>query len=258
MPAQNRDREEKHQDRADVAGRLILALDVPTRAQAREVIQQTKGLVGYYKIGSQLFMAEGPALVREIVAEGENVFLDLKFHDIPNTVAGAVRETVRLGVRMLTIHALGGEAMMRRAVEAVHGLCDREGLTAPTLLAVTLLTSLSLTDLEKIHLGGSPDEIVSDLAELAYTCGVDGVVASAHECPAIRARVTDPHFVLVVPGIRPADSSPQDQQRIVTPTEAVRLGADYLVVGRPILESSSPRQAAEHILAEIAAAGGVR
>jgi orotidine-5'-phosphate decarboxylase len=241
------------ENRADAAERLILALDVPARARALELIHQTKGLVGYYKVGSQLFTAEGPTLVREIVAQGGAVFLDLKFHDIPNTVAGAVVGAARLGVRMLTIHALGGEAMMRRAVEAVHDLCDGEGLTAPRLIAVTLLTSLDREDLKNIHLSGTPEEIVADLAELAYSCGMNGVVASARECPAIRARVTDPRFVLIVPGIRPADSSPQDQQRIVTPAHALRLGADYLVVGRPIVESSTPRQAAERILAEIAA-----
>ncbi|HXF05868.1 MAG TPA: orotidine-5'-phosphate decarboxylase [Blastocatellia bacterium] len=240
-------------NRADAAARLILALDLPTRARALEFIHETEGLVGSYKIGSQLFTAEGPTLVRDIVARGQSVFLDLKFHDIPNTVAGAAVEAARLGVRMLTIHALGGETMMRRAVEAVHDLCDGEGLTPPRLIAVTLLTSLGREDLKKIHLSGTPEEIVADLAELAYSCGMDGVVASAHECPAIRARVTDPRFVLIVPGIRPADSSPHDQQRIVTPGHALRLGADYLVVGRPILESPTPRQAAERILAEIAA-----
>lgn len=241
------------ENRADVAGCLILALDLPTRARALELIHQTEGLVGSYKIGGQLFTAEGPTFVREIVARGESVFLDLKFHDIPNTVAGAAVEAARLGVRMLTIHALGGETMMRRTVEAVHDLCDGEGLTPPRLIAVTLLTSLDREDLKKIHLSGTPEEIVADLAELAYCCGMDGVVASAHECPAIRARIADPRFVLIVPGIRPADSSPQDQQRIVTPAHALRLGADYLVVGRPILESPSPRRAAEKILAEIAA-----
>jgi len=238
-------------NRATLSERLILALDVPTRAQAHDLIEQTKGLVGCYKIGSPLFTSEGPALIREIVARGESVFLDLKFHDIPSTVARAAVEAARLGVRMMTIHALGGEAMMRHAVDALRELSERERIPPPRLIAVTLLTSLGLDDLTKIHLGGSPEEIVADLAWLASACGVDGVVASAYECPFVRSRVNDPRFVLVVPGIRPAGSRPDDQRRTVTPAEALRRGADFLVIGRPIVLSPTPRETTEQILAEM-------
>lgn len=237
--------------RRDPRNRLVLALDVSTADRARQIVEQTRGLVGMYKIGSPLFMAAGPDFVRELVRQGERVFLDLKFHDIPTTVARAGAEAACLGVQMFTVHALGGERMLRAVVEAVRDVSAREELTPPRVLAVTLLTSLGAEDLIEMGWPVEPDEVVVALARLAHACGAGGVVASAWEIARIRQAIPSQEFAIVVPGIRPAGAPAYDQQRSATPQEALRAGADYLVLGRPILESDRPREAIEEILREL-------
>lgn len=208
-------------------------------------------LAGTFKIGSQLFTAEGPRAVRRIAALGTGIFLDLKFHDIPNTVAGAVRAAAALpGVSLMTVHATGGLEMMRAAARAAASLRRR-----PRLLAVTLLTSLDVAALRGIGIRGSPKARVVALARLAQKAGMDGVVCSAHELRAIR-RACGPKFLTVVPGIRPVSAAKGDQSRVATPAEAIRLGADFLVVGRPITAALDPRAAAAALLQEIASACG--
>jgi len=192
------------QPRLTPRDRLIVALDVETRARALELVEQLKGLVGMFKIGSQLFTAEGPQLVREIVGRGEKVFLDLKFHDIPSTVAKAGIAATRLGVSMFDVHAAGGAEMMRAVAEAVRETAEREGMTRPLILAVTVLTSLWSKDLEQVFITEKIDRVVTGLAQLAADCGLDGVVSSAQEALLIRHQVTKPGFVILTPGIRPA------------------------------------------------------
>ncbi len=202
-----------------------------------------------FKVGSQLFTTEGPRAVQKLAGLGFDIFLDLKFHDIPNTVAGAVAAAAKLPrVRLLTLHASGGAAMMRAARDAAGTSKSR-----PALLAVTILTSLDADGLRRIGMSGSPSSRALALARLAKQAGMDGVVASAHEIRAIR-RACGPNFLIVVPGVRPAASSVNDQSRVATPAEAIRAGADYLVVGRPITAASNPRSAAIAIVNEIATA----
>jgi orotidine-5'-phosphate decarboxylase len=204
-----------------------------------------------FKIGSQLFTAAGPALVREIVNGGERVFLDLKFHDIPNTVAAAGIEATRLGVSIFNLHAAGGSEMMRRTAQVVAECADSEGLTRPLVIAVTVLTSADATTLAEVGFTSNPAELVPRLALLAQANGMDGVVASPRETSVIRSVVKQPGFIVVTPGVRPAGSSLFDQKRVSTPREAMIAGADYIVVGRPILEASDPAQAAQQIVAEM-------
>ncbi len=225
--------------------RLIVALDVSSATAAHKTVEALGGLAPTVKVGSQLFVAEGPSLVSELVAAGKRVFLDLKFHDIPNTVAGGVRSAVELGVSMLTVHAAGGSAMLRAAVEAA-----RQAPKPPLVLAVTVLTSLSDADLQEIGVAGRTRDHALVLATLAQNCGCDGVVASPHEARIIRQDLGS-GFVVVTPGIRPAGSGKGDQSRVNTPAEAMAAGADYLVVGRPITEAADPRRAAEEIIKEI-------
>jgi orotidine-5'-phosphate decarboxylase len=230
--------------------RLIVALDVPDRASALTLVEQLSGLVGMFKIGSQLFTAEGPDLVREIVRGGEKVFLDLKFHDIPNTVAGAVESAARLGVSILNVHTLGGSEMMRAAAHAVgdRGLL---WITRPAVLGVTVLTSMDKADLADVGIPSDLSAEVVRLATLAQDSGLDGIVASPHEIRLIRECITAERFIILTPGIRPAWSSKGDQKRIATPADAIRDGADFLVIGRAITDSDNPRAAAERILEEI-------
>jgi orotidine-5'-phosphate decarboxylase len=205
------------------------------------------------KVGSQLFTAEGPGAVAKLAALGFGVFLDLKFHDIPNTVAGAVAAAAQLpGLRLLTVHTLGGSAMMRAAREAIQGKKKR-----PALLGVTILTSMDAAALTEIGISDTPADRALALARLAQQSGLDGVVASAHEVRAIRA-ACGPKFLIVVPGIRPTDSSSNDQSRVATPSEAIRCGADYLVVGRPISGAPDPRKAALSVAKEMASAASSR
>jgi orotidine-5'-phosphate decarboxylase len=230
--------------------RLIVALDVPDRAGALTLVESLSGLVGMFKIGSQLFTAEGPDLVREIVRGGEKVFLDLKFHDIPNTVAGAVESAARLGVSILNVHTLGGSEMMRAAAHAVgdRGLL---WITRPAVLGVTVLTSMDKADLADVGIPSDLSAEVVRLATLAQDSGLDGIVASPHEIRLIRECITAERFIILTPGIRPAWSSKGDQKRIATPADAIRDGADFLVIGRAITDSDNPRAAAERILEEI-------
>ncbi len=213
---------------------IIVPLDVPDEERALALAARLDPKLCRVKVGKELFVAAGPAVVSRLQERGFEVFLDLKFHDIPNTVAGACRSAARLGVWMMTVHASGGTAMMRAAREAIAQVAR-----PPLLVAVTILTSLDDTDLAAIGFAGTVLENAVRLARLARESGLDGVVCSAHEAPDIRA-ATGEGFVLVTPGIRVAPGTNDDQARVVTPGEAVRLGSDYLVVGRAITGSPDP------------------
>jgi len=233
--------------------RLVVALDVSERDAALRLVERLAGFVGMFKIGSQLFTAEGPQLVREIVRTGERVFLDLKFHDIPNTVAGAVESSARLGVSILNVHTLGGSEMMRAAAHAVgdRGLL---WITRPAVLGVTVLTSMDKSDLADVGITSDLRGEVVRLAALARDSGLDGIVASPHEIRLIRECITAENFIILTPGIRPAWTANSDQKRIAAPAAAIRDGADFIVIGRPITDSRDPQAAAQRILDEIAAA----
>ena len=230
--------------------RLIVALDVPGATQARQIVQAIGDAATTYKIGKQLFTAEGPQVVRDLVASGRKVFLDLKYHDIPNTVAAAVRSAAELGVSMLTVHASGGSKMLRAAVEAASQSSTK---AKPMVLAVTVLTSLSDSDLQELGIAGNVLSQVLRLGALARAAGCGGVVASAQEARELRTALGE-GFAIVTPGVRPAGASAGDQARVVTPKDAIAAGATYLVVGRPILEAPDPAKAAQQIADEIAAA----
>jgi orotidine-5'-phosphate decarboxylase len=227
--------------------RLIVALDVPKADAARALLGRLAGRVGLFKVGSQLFTAAGPELVRQIVARGEKVFLDLKYHDIPNTVAGAVASASRLGVSLVDVHGLGGRAMMEAAVGALPAMGTK-------LLAITVLTSHDEETLGQIGVNGSMAESVRRLAQLARDAGTDGVVASPHEVALVR-EACGSDFLIVTPGIRPAGAATGDQARAATPAAALAAGADYLVVGRPITGAEDPAAAAESIVGEMERAG---
>jgi orotidine-5'-phosphate decarboxylase len=234
--------------------KLIVALDVDSAARALDLFHALRDVVGMFKIGSQLFTAAGPYIVRQIIAGGGRIFLDLKFHDIPNTVAAAGVEATRLGVSIFNVHASGGAEMMQRTADAVAEIANREGLAKPKVIAVTLLTSMDQASLEQIGIGDEPGAMVARLARAAADCGLDGVVASPREITVIRQTITSPGFLIVTPGIRPVSDAPDDQKRTLTAAEAVSAGADYLVVGRPILKAEDPVAAAGRLVAEIAAA----
>jgi orotidine-5'-phosphate decarboxylase len=227
----------------DPRQRLIVALDVSTTAAARKIVAAVGDSAHAYKVGMQLYTAEGPSIVRELVGSGRRVFLDLKYHDIPNTVGAAVREAARLGVSMLTVHASGGGKMLRAAVEAAQ----KPGLL---VLAVTVLTSLDDVELGKIGLRGGALDQVLRLTALALSNGCKGVVASALEAAALREEFGH-DFTIVTPGVRLAGSGPNDQARVVTPAEAISAGASHIVVGRPITEASDPAAEARAILGQI-------
>ena len=227
----------------DPRQRLIVALDVSTAAAARKIVAAVGDSAHAYKVGMQLYTAEGPSIVRELVGSGRRVFLDLKYHDIPNTVGAAVREAARLGVSMLTVHASGGGKMLRAAVEAAQ----EPGLL---VLAVTVLTSLDDVELGKIGLRGGALDQVLRLTALALSNGCQGVVASALEAAALREEFGH-DFTIVTPGVRLAGSGPNDQARVVTPSEAISAGASHIVVGRPITEASDPAAEARAILGQI-------
>jgi orotidine-5'-phosphate decarboxylase len=228
---------------------LLVALDVDTIEQARALTDQLRGVAGGFKIGSQLFTGNGPSFVEHLASRGDRVFLDLKFHDIPNTVAGAVAAATRLGVWMVDVHASGGLAMMRAARDAADAEAARLSRPAPLVIAVTMLTSLSESMLGEIGMNGPMDAQVQRLAALTQSAGLDGVVASPQEISLIRSRCGPP-FTIVTPGIRgPADEK-SDQSRTLTAAQALDAGASYLVVGRPIIAAADPRAAAERIAAE--------
>jgi orotidine-5'-phosphate decarboxylase len=224
---------------------LIVALDVADPEKARELVRELGETVSFYKIGKELFTAAGPSVVRELVAAGKQVFLDLKFHDIPNTVAGAVRTASALGVSLLTVHASGGSTMLRAAAEAAA-----QSDAKPTVLAVTVLTSLTATDLAEVGVTCGVEAQVLHLAGLAIRAGCGGIVASAQEAARLRGAY-GAGFTLVTPGIRPAGGVAGDQARVVTPEDAIRAGANYLVVGRPISAADDPREAARAITRQI-------
>lgn len=231
--------------------RVITALDVESRTEALALIQTLRGTADLFKVGSRLFTAEGPRMTREIAAAGGSVFLDLKFHDIPATVAGAVRAACGLRAFMMTLHTAGGTAMMRAAAEAAAECAARTGLPRPLLVGVTVLTSMSAADLEEISCyGGSVEDLVLRRAEKARESGLDGIVASVAETARIRSALGD-GFVIVTPGIRPAGAGAQDQKRTATPAAAAEAGSDFLVVGRPIYAASDPAAAARAIMTEI-------
>jgi orotidine-5'-phosphate decarboxylase len=224
---------------------LIVALDVANAEKARALVRELGDSVGFYKVGKELFTAAGPSVVRDLVADGKRVFLDLKFHDIPNTVAGAVRTASALGVSLLTVHASGGSRMLRAAADAAAQTGAR-----PIVLAVTVLTSLVSADLEEIGVTGGVEAQVIRLAGLAIRAGCGGIVASAQEAAHLRSSY-GAAFTLVTPGIRPAGGIAADQARVVTPEDAIRAGANYLVVGRPISAADNPKEAARAIIHQI-------
>jgi len=228
---------------------LLVALDVDTVAEARAMADRLRGAVGGFKIGNRLFTSEGPAFVGELASRGDRVFLDLKFHDIPHTVAGAITAATRLGVWMVNVHASGGSAMMRAARAAAYEEAARRMRPAPLVIGVTMLTSLDQAVLTEIGLSAPVEAQVKRLAALTEAAGLDGVVASPQEIAIIR-RVCGPGFSIVTPGIRGAGDAKGDQSRTSSAAEALAAGASYLVVGRPIIGAADPRAAAERIAAE--------
>ena len=231
----------------DARSRLIVALDLPDRKAALAAVDRLAGHVGCFKLGLEIFIREGPTLVERLRQRDVCVFLDLKLHDIPNTVAGAVRSACRLGVQMLTLHAAGGAKMLEAARLAAGGFSH-----PPALLAVTALTSLGQSDAKSVGIAGPLEEWVETLATLAYESGIRGLVASPLELPRLRRRF-GPEVKLVIPGIRPSGTALQDQSRTTQPGDAIRAGADFLVVGRPILQHEDPGAAADRIVEDIAA-----
>ncbi|MHB8172448.1 MAG: orotidine-5'-phosphate decarboxylase [Thermincolia bacterium] len=231
--------------------RLILALDVDTMAQAEALVEKLHNLVGVFKIGMQLYNSEGPEVVRRIQAGGGKVFADLKFHDIPNTVAQAGKVMTGHGVFMYNVHTAGGKKMMAEAVAATEQKAAEAGISKPLVIGVTVLTSIDQATLnQEVGIQGSVEDQVVRWAKLAQEAGLDGVVASPQEVRAIR-QVCGNEFNLVIPGIRPVWAAANDQKRIMTPREAIAAGATYIVVGRPITHAPDPREAAEKIVAEI-------
>ncbi len=232
---------------------LLIALDVDTAARATELAADLTGVVGGMKVGKQLFVSEGPSIVRALTEQGHRVFLDLKFHDIPNTVAGAVRSATRIGAWMVNVHASGGRKMLRAAADAAGDEAARLGRPRPLVIAVTVLTSIDAATLASVGVSRPLIEQVEAMALLARDSGLDGVVASAQEATRIRA-ACGPDFVIVTPGIRPAQAvRTDDQARTLTAAEAMAAGASYLVVGRPVTKAPSPRQAAQQLADEIRA-----
>lgn len=230
---------------------LVIALDFDTAEKALSLVKRLQGIAGMFKVGKQLFTAAGPDVVRKIAATGERVFLDLKFHDIPNTVAKAGVEAARLGVSIFNLHALGGSQMMRTTVEAVNEIAECERIARPLILGVTVLTSHTQASLDEVGIEGKIEDEVLRLAQLCEASGIDGVVASPHEIIPIRKVVKNPGFVILTPGLRPAGAALDDQGRVMTPAQAAGAGANFLVVGRPIIAADDPVRAARQILAEI-------
>ncbi len=233
--------------------RLMVALDVSSTAEALRLAKPLAGRVGWAKVGKQLFVAEGPGVVSALRDLGFRIFLDLKFHDIPNTVAAAGVEAMRLGVDLFNVHAAGGRRMMEETVSRVRAAAAEAGRAAPKIVAVTVLTSLEAADLRDVGLEGEPEVWVSRWARLADESGLDGVVCSAREAAMLRAACR-PGFMLVTPGIRPAGASADDQRRTMAAGEAITAGASHLVVGRPLTRTDDPAGAADALAADVAAA----
>ena len=232
---------------------ILVALDVSTARDALALADTLRGVVGGYKVGSQLFTSEGPSVVRALVERGDRVFLDLKFHDIPNTVAGAVSAAADLGVWMVNVHAAGGPAMLAAARQGAQDAAGKRGGTPTLVIAVTVLTSMDDATLREVGVNHPPIDQVERLARMSQDAGLDGVVASPQEVTAIR-RACGPSFVVVTPGIRggTATSGPDDQRRTATPAGAVAAGSSFLVIGRPITGAADPRSAAQRMAEEIA------
>lgn len=234
--------------------RLMLALDVDSREKAEEWVHKLKPHIGYFKVGLQLFTKEGPELVRSIRARGGRIFLDVKYHDIPNTVAKACEAATSLQVDFINVHALGGKAMMQAAAQALSATAERMRVPKPRLLAVTILTSHDAKSVKKdIGLKGSPEAEVKRLALAAKAAGCDGVVCSPQEIGVVR-KACGPDFIIVTPGVRPAGAAKQDQKRTLTAGQAVAAGANFLVVGRPITEAPEPAVAVETLALDMKAA----
>jgi len=232
--------------------RIIAALDVDTEEEASELVRKLAGEVGAFKVGLELFNSAGPGVFRTLKSAGaERIFYDAKFHDIPNTVAGAIRAAVRMGVWMVNVHCFGGRQMMKAAAEAAKDEASKLGVERPKVIGVTVLTSIDTMILaEELRVADTAVNEVVHLAQIAKSSGLDGVVASAHEADIVR-RVCGPDFLIVTPGVRPAGADAGDQKRVMTPSDAVRAGADYLVIGRPITRAEDPAAAARAIAAEI-------
>jgi orotidine-5'-phosphate decarboxylase len=231
--------------------RIIVALDVDSATAADAVIDELAGRVGAFKVGLQLFSAAGPQYVRRLTERGIKVFLDLKFHDIPNTVAKSAVEASKLGVWMLNVHASGGREMMERTVQEVASQCERKGTKKPLIIAVTVLTSSSEETLREIGISNDVEQQVGNLARLAAVSNMDGVVASPREVAVIRSAVLNPDFLTVTPGIRPKAGTLDDQKRVTTFGQALANGSDYVVIGRPITQASNRVAAVEQILSEV-------
>lgn len=240
--------------RLSVRERLIVALDLDNLEEVKQLVRLLVPEIGMFKVGKQLFTYAGPQAVRLIQELGGEIFLDLKFHDIPNTVAKAAIEATRLGVKMFNVHASGSLEMMRTTVRAVRRICRQEKRRQPIMLAVTVLTSLNQDDLKRLGVGGKVTDQVVRLALLTKEAGMDGVVASPHEVAEIRS-ACGRRFVIVTPGIRSVQAERNDQQRVMTPAGAIAAGVDYIVVGRPILEAQDPVAAARAIVAEMQRGG---
>lgn len=232
---------------SELRDRMIVALDVPSASEARALVSKIGEAASFYKVGKQLFTAEGPQVVRDLIASGRRVFLDLKFHDIPNTVGSAVASAAGLGVSMLTVHASGGSKMLKAAAEGARG-------SKVIVLGVTVLTSLGQDDLAEVGLSTTVEQQVLRLGRLAIESGCGGLVASAHEARQLRSQIAR-DFALVVPGVRPAGTPAGDQARVVTPREAFDAGATHIVVGRPITAATDPATAARQIVDDIAMSG---
>ena len=230
---------------------IIVALDVPTAAEARDHIDRLRDEVGAFKIGLQLYTSEGPALIREVVADGVKLFLDVKFHDIPVTVAKASVEVARLGVWMFNLHALGGSEMMRRSVQSVREVCENENLRRPKIIGVTVLTSSNQKTLFETGIEREVGTQVAELAKLCRESGLDGVVASPLETGNIRASVDNREFLIVTPGVRTGSVEADDQKRVMSPRDALHNGSNYLVIGRPILNADDPVDAVREIVEQI-------
>jgi len=226
---------------------IIVALDVPEASAALTLAESVAPAVGAFKIGKELFVSAGPDIVKRVRDTGASVFLDLKFHDIPNTVAKAVASATRLDVQMLTVHTCGGSTMLERALEGANEAAEQTGNEAPLILGVTVLTSMDESDLNEVSVNKTPESQVIHLAQMATGAGLKGLVCSPKEIAPLR-EVLPPEVQLVTPGIRPVGSEAGDQKRVMNPTEAIEAGADWLVIGRPIYAADNPREAAESIL----------
>lgn len=236
---------------SDAKDKLIIALDVDSAAAALSLVEELNPHVGAFKIGLQLFTAAGPNFVAKLVDAGAKLFLDLKFHDIPNTVAKASVEAARLGVWMFNLHASGGSEMMRTALHETAETCEREGLERPRMIAVTVLTSSSESTLRETGVASETESQVLRLAKLTAECGLDGVVASPREVNSIRTGIEREDFLIVTPGIRPVFATKDDQKRVMTPAEAIREGASYIVIGRPVTSANDRVEAVDRIIEEI-------